>query len=140
MLGFERRIAGAAGPEVGEARLEMAEGLLEWDGGDVVEPGPVRVLFERGQRGGGLHVADAFLPLVPGVGAQSQRPVVHEPGTPERAGEQHGLLGCGVEPVAIGALRHGSHTTVQYVNARVGRVGRLRIPPPVKGGGLLRRN
>jgi hypothetical protein len=81
----------------------MAHGLLQGNAGHLTEPGRLGLLFEGGERGGGLLIGEVFLPLLIRLAPQVERPVVDVAGATKRPRQRCGLRGGGVESVAIGA-------------------------------------
>lgn len=105
------RVLRPPGEEVPERRLEMAQRLLERDGGHLRQEGQLLGLLPLRQRGRRLHVGDAALLAVPGPGAVLQRLVVHEADAAERARQLGRLLVRGVKAVLespLDLLRHAS--------------------------------
>ena len=90
MLLLERRILRPPVKEVAERFVQVPQGLLGWDTGDLIQPAIVWLLFELGQGGAGVAVEEVFPALAVGIGAQAQAPVVHETRTAERPSEQSG--------------------------------------------------
>jgi hypothetical protein len=80
-----------------EGGLEIAKGLLCRHAGDFIQPGILRLFFEKSQRRGSFFVGD-LLSTCESVCSESERPVVNE-----SAGSKHpGKFAClewrGVEP------------------------------------------
>ena len=109
ILALELRVAGAFGKEVGKRRLQMSQGLLNRNAGDLVKPRMFRCFLQGRQRGGSLVVAHALLPLHPCVSAQTQHVVVGKTCAAERSGKDQFLLGRWVKPESVGALNVHSH-------------------------------
>ncbi len=121
--------------EVTKRCLQMPQASAERrHTGHLVEPRGLRLLFQRGERRRGVLVAQAFLPLIVGVGAQPQRPVVDETRAAKRPRQHSGLRGCRVAAVAIGAfLAHAltfSHSNCKTEMSQYKETRRRFIPMP----------
>jgi hypothetical protein len=64
-------------------RIEMPQGLLSWDRGDLTEPSRISLLLPLRQLGRTTDEAYGFATLSPSLLAPSQRPVIHIPATAE---------------------------------------------------------
>jgi hypothetical protein len=82
----------------------MAQGLLGWHTGDLIQPGRGFLLLERSQGSRGVAVEDVFPALSVGIGAQAQCPVIHETRTTKGPGERLALARCRRATVLIGAF------------------------------------
>jgi len=72
-------------------------------------------------------VADLFLPLVVGIGAQPEHVVVNKTSAPERLSENHFLLWRGVKPEFICALDvHALHIKLVCVRMQAIRDGKSK--------------
>src|SRR5665811_1756658 len=98
--------------------------------GQVVHPRMPVALFQGGQGGGGLHVAESLATLVQRIRSHSQRPVVDEAGSTKRAGQLDLLGRIRIDAIAIGAFTF--HIS-QYITKRV----RLPCLPMPEARGFL---
>ena len=78
-------------------------------------------------------IADTFMLVHPGVGAQAQHMIIDKPRTPERARQYLTLFSGGVEPKAIGALNVHLHMVYVFVlkivsSQKEGREQALSLP------------
>ena len=103
-------VLGAAFEEVAKGAIQVAKCLLCEHAGDLIEPGRFWLAFEHCQCGGGISVTHALLAFKVRVGAPAQRPIVDKARTTKGPCKQGGLLGCRVEPIAIGALLFHTHS------------------------------
>ncbi len=113
---FESRILGTAFKEIAKGTVKMSEGLLERNGGHVIEPRMVILLFEEREAGRGGIVAQALLVLVVGIGTQAQRPVVDVTSTPKRLSKNLDLLRCRIKSILVCSLLFH---ILQYIMYRV---------------------
>jgi hypothetical protein len=77
MLGFERRVVCPTFPEVDERGLQMPQGLLQRDAAHFIQIADCGVFLPGGQVGTRRGVVHPFLTLIPSIGAQVERMVVH---------------------------------------------------------------
>ena len=124
VAGFEPWVSGAFGEEVVERRLLVAQDLLEGDAGDLGQEACGLGLFQYGQLGGELVIADTLAADPVPLGALGQGPVPHEADASEGTVQLRRLLGRRVEPVPVRPL----HTVI------VSQVKR----PPIGGLPLTR--
>src|SRR5262249_38575663 len=76
----------------------------------LIEPGRLRSLLQVRQRRRCLVIAEALVPLVVGVCAQTQRPVVDTARTPECPPKHGGLFGGWIESIAVRAFLLHAYT------------------------------
>ena len=86
--------------------------LLERHAGDLVQECQVRVLLHLGRRPVGLRIGRALALKMPAGGPGGQRPVPHDPDTPERAVEHLLLRLVGVCPASV---RHSHIYRIAHV-------------------------
>lgn len=99
--------------EVAERRVEMPQGLLEWNARNISQPRCFVVSFPRSQLGGCAFVARALASHTVGFGAIVQSPVEHIPHAAERSSKNLLLLCRWVESVSVGLDGH-SNTLLRF--------------------------
>ena len=130
LAGFETRISGTLGEEVGERRLLMPQGLLQRHGGHLLQERRVWRLLERGQHCGHVVVAQRLSLHPICTGALRECPVPYETGASHRSAQHGGLFLCGVEPELVRLL----HTiSVAHVRQQM-KVGSAGSSPCLKAG------
>jgi len=123
--GIARRLAVASGFEFGilrslleeirEGGIEIAERLLKNNRTDLRKKGPVRLLFPLGKFRCGFVIANGFLLLPPGRGAQLQCLIVNIPGATEGSGQLLGLFISGEESVFESLFNY--HAYIFYIRS-----------------------
>src|SRR5712692_9447327 len=101
---LECGILGMAFKEVQKRTVEMAQGLLQGNRGDLREPGVFGVLLELGKREAGVLVGQALLLIVERIRLLAQRPVVDEAATAKGPSKNLLLLMSGRDSVFVGSL------------------------------------
>ena len=89
--------------EVAERGLQMTQRLLQWNGGNLIEPRVIFALFKRRQRGTAFVVA-ALLSGAVGIRPKAQSPVVNIPYRPEDTRKLMGLVVCRIEAESVPQL------------------------------------
>lgn len=97
-----------------EGRLKMAEGLLDRNAGDLVEPGEIRSLFEISEHRRGLDIIDAHLILEPRINANAKHPVVDKAAGTEDTGEHRSLLFARVKTESVSKFHIHNIRLVTY--------------------------
>src|SRR5260370_28888620 len=136
LLAMEVRVLGTAFKEVLVSSVQMAQGLLNGDSSNLIQPGIFRLLLKGGETSRGLTVVDAFLPLIVGITPQSKCPVVDETRTAEGASKYLLLLVGWVYSILISAflfhILYCSTYRVEY-QGLFARPRHLERRPPVNG-------
>ncbi len=104
MLFLEGGLLGASLKEVAEGFVQVSQGLLRANTGDLIEPGMIYLLFRFGESRRGLVIADTLLVLVVGIGTQVQGPIVDVASTAKRPSKNTCLLLCWIEPILVCSL------------------------------------
>ena len=106
---LERRILGSPVKEVLERGVQVPQGLLRRDTGDLLEKGHRFLLLQGGQGRRGLFVEEMFPALAIGIASQSEPPIIDKTHTTKRPGQPVSLAWCRIAAVPIGMfLVHAS--------------------------------
>jgi hypothetical protein len=101
---FEGRIGGSSFKEVPEGSIKMAEGLLQRNTGNLIQPSILRLPLQLCQQSRGVAVVEPFLLLVVGITPQPQGPIIHETSTPKGLSKYFLLLNSGIPSILVGSL------------------------------------
>src|SRR5258708_3986091 len=143
-LFLECGILGIALEEVPERLIQMAQGLLSGNTGNIVEPCAIILLFQLGEHGRGIAIIQAALLFVVCIRTQAQSPIIHETSTAKRLSKNLSLLIGRVKSVRICSfLFHASHHSRYGVKSQQERrkarkcaLWRVAIPPLSKDAGF----
>lgn len=132
---LEPRVPAALAEEVRERLLQVPQGLLQWNAGDLGEERQIRIAFPLGEHRRGLGVAQVGTRRVPSRRARVQCSVEDKTCTTERAQQLLGLPRCRTEAVLERPLHQRRPHASQ--DDRPARVTGLRgtTSPPADGLG-----
>src|SRR5205085_1035524 len=120
--------------EVAKGSIQIAEGLLERNRRNLIEPGCLFPLFEQHQPLRSILVGQTLTTLVVGVCPFAQRPVIDIAATPKRTGKNLLLFVGWVKPILVGFLLFHA---LQYSTRTVSSQALPPLPSPKQGTRLL---